>query len=497
MLAQKIILSYGSKLLIQFIQIATSIVVARIAGPTVLGTVAFGLAFVSIFKFIADLGMGSAHIKLISEGRDEAKCIGTFIRIKLFLTGIFFLTVLMVLITQKYIFNIEFESITHQYVIIIMLVSITISELFFIPKNTFIAKTEQAKQDIPDFTRSLIYQILRVIIVLLGYKAVALAFGNLISTISVIPVFIYLFKDYPIGRLDHGLTRQYFKIALPLIAVMIAQTAIYWSDKVILQYLTNSEQVGYYTAGCRIGGFVKMIGGSAGLLFFPIFSEAVAIKKYDEINVIINKFERFSYIYILPFVFFAVICSDLIVKVLLGNEYLPSIPILSIITIATYISVMYMPYGNVLSGIGLFKLLAKLYILEAVFFIIICFIFVSPNLLNLKGVGIASSIMLSDVLLGSLFVSYSRRNLKELKVRQNYKLLIYGISYSILAFFIYRSLANTFILKLVYIFIYFGAFWALLILFKLVTKNDLKLLTNLFDLAKMKTYIKSEIINRE
>lgn len=497
MLAQKLVLSYGSRILIQFIQIAASIVVARIAGPTVLGTVAFGLAFVSIFKFIADLGMGSAHIKLISEGRDEAKCIGTFIRIKIFLTGIFFLTVLMVFIAQKYIFNIEFESITHQYVIIIMLVSITISELFFIPKNTFTAKTEQAKKVIPDFIRTIIYQILRIVIVLLGYKAVALAFGNLISTILVIPVFIYLFKDYSIGKFDHGLARQYLRIALPLIAIMFAQTVVYWSDKVILQYLTNSEQVGYYTAGYRIGGFVKMVGGSVGILFFPIFSKAIANKKYDEINIIINKFERFSFIYILPFVFFAVICSDLIVKVLLGNEYLPTIPILSILTIATYLSVMYMPYGNVLSGMGLFKLSAKLYNLEAMFFIIICFIFVSPHLLNLKGVGIASAIMLSDVLIGSLFISFAKRNLKELNVLPNYKLLIYGISYSLVAYFVYRSLVDMFLLKLIYIFIYFGAFWVLLVLFNLATRKDLKLLTNLIDLAKMKTYIKSEIINRE
>ena len=87
MLAQKLILSYSTKIVIQFIQIAVTIVVARVAGPTVLGTVAFGWAFVSLFHFIADLGIGTAHIKLLSEGKDQASCIGTFARIKLFLIG--------------------------------------------------------------------------------------------------------------------------------------------------------------------------------------------------------------------------------------------------------------------------------------------------------------------------------------------------------------------------------------------------------------------------
>ena len=83
MLAQKLILSYSSKIVIQFIQIVASIVVARIAGPTVLGTVAFGLAFVSIFAFIADLGIGSAHMKLVSEGQDVGSCISTYSFLKM------------------------------------------------------------------------------------------------------------------------------------------------------------------------------------------------------------------------------------------------------------------------------------------------------------------------------------------------------------------------------------------------------------------------------
>ena len=51
MLAQKLILSYFSKIILQFVQIAVSIVIARIAGPTVFGTIAFGLAYVSMFQF--------------------------------------------------------------------------------------------------------------------------------------------------------------------------------------------------------------------------------------------------------------------------------------------------------------------------------------------------------------------------------------------------------------------------------------------------------------
>jgi O-antigen/teichoic acid export membrane protein len=148
MLAQKLVLSYYSKIASQMIQIAVSIVVARVAGPTVLGTVAFGLAFANMFKFLADLGIGTAHIKLISGGRDEAACIGTFARMKLFLIGVFFMVVLSIFLIQKHILHHNFESIIHERVILISLISLTIQFIFFIPRTTFAAKTEQAKQDL-------------------------------------------------------------------------------------------------------------------------------------------------------------------------------------------------------------------------------------------------------------------------------------------------------------------------------------------------------------
>ncbi len=87
MFKQKFILSYGSKMLMQFIAIASSIVVARVAEPTVIGTVAWSLAYVLMFVFIADLGPGTAYIKMISERQDVDKCLGTFSVIKRCATG--------------------------------------------------------------------------------------------------------------------------------------------------------------------------------------------------------------------------------------------------------------------------------------------------------------------------------------------------------------------------------------------------------------------------
>ncbi len=77
-----------------------------------------------------------------------------------------------------------------------------------IPKSTFTAKIEQAKIDIPDFTRVLMFQILRISVVLLGFGAIALAFSNLIASVLVIPFFFYLFRKYPFSGFDKQLAKN-------------------------------------------------------------------------------------------------------------------------------------------------------------------------------------------------------------------------------------------------------------------------------------------------
>ncbi|MCX6165087.1 MAG: oligosaccharide flippase family protein [Ignavibacteriae bacterium] len=199
MIAQKLILSYYTRIAIQVLQMLGMLIVARILGPNVLGTIAFGLAFVSMFLFVSDLGLSSAHIKLVSEGQDEARCNGTFIRLKSLLVVLYVVVVVAFYFIQKLIFGVTFESPDHDYVIFIYLVLTAVGQIYSIPASTFAAKTEQAKQDLPSFIQVIFYQVFRVIVAFLGYKAIAQSLSNLAAVLIVFPVYLYLFKGYPVG----------------------------------------------------------------------------------------------------------------------------------------------------------------------------------------------------------------------------------------------------------------------------------------------------------
>jgi len=494
-LAQKLILSYGSKIAIQFIQICASIVVARIAGPTVLGTVAFGLAFVSMFLFLADLGFGTAHIKMVSEGQDIAGCISTYSILKIATTVLFFVVVLCIFIIQKYVLNVRFESAAHEYVIIIMLLAVTTNELLRIPLATFAGKTEQAKQDIPDFVRTLVYQILRVVIVLLGYKAVALAFGRLVSTLFIIPFVLYLFRDYPKREFDRALAARYLKIALPVIVLGMSTKVLHFLDRVLLQYFTNSEQVGYYTAGFRIGELILLIASSVGMLFFPVFSKAISNGNLQYVKSTIEKFERFSFLFVMPAVIFLSLYSGVIIRLLLGSQYLPSIPIMAIINLAMFTMVLSMPYGNVLTGMGYFKLAAILSLINLFLFVGLVFLLSYPQILNLGAVGVAVTVFVSNFVIGFLFRIFAKRKCPILSYHESLKFFAFTVINFFSFLLIYEHFSNIYgsTFKIIFIPMYFGITYCALVILGMINREDLRYLKKLVDIKKLGRYVKGEL----
>ena len=498
MLKQKFILSYGSKMFMQFVTIAASIVVARVAGPTVMGTIAYAMAYVKMLGFIYDLGLGTAHIKLISEGRDEAKCNATFSVLKGYTTLFFLIVFFAMFLGQKFLLKTEFESEVHEYVIYIFLIISIVENLISVPVTTFAACIEQAKQDIPYMIRGLMFQFLRITIVLLGGRAIALAFGNLAATLMIVPVYLYLFKDYPFGKFDKKLAKEYIKIAAPILILGAATTLTNTVDKVMLQYFTNSEQVGYYTAGFRIGGFILLISRSMSMLFFPMFSKAVAQRDYNYIREKIEKFERFSFLFIMPVVILITLYSKDIILLLLGKQYLPSVGIMAVVTVALFMTVFNTPYGNLLNGFGRFKLTAKIAFINLIIYVLIIFVFLDKNLLNMGSIGVAWALLITNILLGVIYRFYAMKDVERLNNALAIKFIIYGIVSYLTAYYILNNYfdANNyirFLFVIVYASITFASFHAL----KWMHVDDWKAALKLLDVKAMKKYISGEMKNKK
>jgi len=495
MLTQKLILGYLTQLVIRLIMLIAGIVVARIAGPTVIGIVAFGMSFVSMFTFVAEPGIGNAHIKLVSEGRNLGDCIKTFAILKTILIAIFALAVLLYLFLGRLIFNIHFEGPQYFYVILIWLATILIGQFLYIPIDTFMAFTQQAKQDIPNLIQTIITQGLRIFVVFIYVSAISLSLANLIGAIIVVPFYLYLFRSYPIGNFNKDLTKDYIRITKPFFMLFLTYTFINYFDKVLLQNFSGSEQVGYYTAGFSIGVLIQTIGFSAGLLFFPTFSSAIAKKDYEYINRTIDKFERFAYLFIMPVVFFLMFYSKFIIKFLLGNKFLPSANVLFIILIGAFFLIINQHYRNLLEGAGFIKEVAYLSLLSLIFFVGLNFICVAPGFLNLKATGSAIAWAANYLFCGILYRTYVAKFIQKVTAWRNKKFWIYGIVNFVVSCYLFRlvQFVRNSAFEVLFAFGYFVATYFALYLTGLLRKDDLVLVRKIFDIRAISNYIKGEI----
>lgn len=490
MLGQKLVLNVGGKTFIQILSLSVGIVVARIVGPEVIGILAYSMAFVNMFSVITNMGLGLGYTKLVSEGQNEEECNGTFV----LLQGILILIYIPVTIgayLYKTDYIIEFNEGTILFLIFLCLNTIALT--LNIPRIVFAAKMEQAKQDVPSIIQSILGQIFRLTVVLFGYKAIALALSRLLALIAVLPIYLYLIKDIKIAKFNKKIAYRLFNISIPVLITAVTLSLMNTTDKVILEYFTNTKEVGIYSAGQSLIAFLMLINTSAAALFFPLFSKYYAKGELDNLNSTIRKFERFLFIFVMPVVFYITIFSDIIIAITIGEKFRATPPILSILTLMQFIGIIYLPYKLSIAGQGKFYFSALIFIIAFISYAISAYIFVSPHLLGLSGIGMAGSKLVSALIFAILFFAGSKKLNHNLKILSDLKILLTGIIISVAVYLIYTTLDFSVIVKLVLSFFYFIIYWGTLWLLKIMTRQDINKLIQVVKIKDMMQYIKLEL----
>jgi O-antigen/teichoic acid export membrane protein len=494
MLKQKLILSYSTKLFFQILQIITSILIARLAGPTVLGILSYGLSMASLLSFVADLGFGTAHIKLISEGKNESLCIGTFSVIKFILILLYILIFITIIVVHQSLGL--FESPIQKKVLIIFAINQILIEFSWIPMLTFNAKTEQAKQDIPELIRNFTNQTSRIFLVIAGFGAVALAYANLVSSILMLLVLFLFFIKYLVNlKYDKNLFKEYLKISVPVIIIGLSTKTYEYIDKILLQYFLGSEELGYYTAGYRIGSLILLLANTVGMLFMPLFSSAFTNNNKDYIIKIANKFIRFICIFILPLVGLISIISQDIITILLGKKYMSSISIMIIINFATFIKVLYSPFSTILVGSGKFKLSSYIYLINIVLFVCLGSVLANPKFADFGGFGMALAVLLSNIFLLFAFFYKAKQQLVHLSLNSTIIYLIVTVA-SYLIFHLFYSNIDGLIYKIIILILYMVVIYFLFFITGYMNKSDLFYLYEAINVNKVLKYIKQELFNK-
>jgi O-antigen/teichoic acid export membrane protein len=252
--------------------------------------------------------------------------------------------------------------------------------------------------------------------------------------------------------------------------------------------------VGFYTAGFKIGGFILLIGKSVRNLFFPLFSQAVAENKQGYIKDKIDKFERFSFLFVMPAIMLVIIFSEPFIMLLLGEEYGPSVMVMQLVTVAMFINVVNMPFESVVEGTGNFRTSAILKVSNLLLFVALIFVFLSPLFLDMESGGVAAALLLSTVALAGMYRYYAQKFCPELSHRKAIRFSVFGLLFFSLFYLAYQWLfEGNWWLRGLFVLLFTASIYGLFTSFRWMNKKDWRSLTSLVDVRSMKNYISKEI----
>lgn len=345
-------------------------------GRDVLGEWGYAMGIVGLFVIISELGFSQAHVKKISEGRDPAVCLGTYLAVKVGLTLLMLLLTGAYLFVQVVVLDKPFVSTTTGTVVIVLLYY-TFTSLRAIGGVTFDAKRETAKSQLVVVAEHFVRLPLTAVVTL-AFAASAFGTGPLASyyeanspelfrtiaangaeflaltytgaALASLLVAALLLRGERIARPDTGLLREYSRFAWPIFLGGILATLSGNVDKVALGFFWSETEVGNYTGVQRISSLINMVPTAVGILLFPTLSDLHSRNELDGVSKVTGQALRYISMLLFPVCVFTIAFAVPVIHVLLSDEFLAAAPTLALLTLYVLIFSLSYPYENLLFG---------------------------------------------------------------------------------------------------------------------------------------------------
>ena len=462
----------GKNALIQIISSALSAIItfftlsfsARIFGPEILGNLAYLLSLTGLIFAFSDLGFSRAHIHYTAHSKKLGQNLGTFLTLK----SILFITSGILAVGYYLLSN------APSYWFLFSL--IIVYEMLTRFSDSILITFEALQQSLPQNLIKLIAKLFRLAAILLMAKILVSNLGfsltYLAEAVALIVLSFWLLTRFKPLRFNRSLANKYLLYSLPFFAIIPLSYLQTNSLVLILRKFQPASEVGYYSAANQLVGFIKTLYAAVMIYFFPKISQfhqqnnPLAIKEY------IQSAFRYLLTWFTPLFMFVYWFRQEVVLLILGQDFLPSVPIFSVFLLGIYLLMIVAPFDQVLFATKNHRPLVLVNFISLILAVLFCW-FLSPRL------GAVGAVIASIVAWGVSGVWH----LILIKTRLKFKLLLNfpglilpAVCLTLLTQLIINYFHPVFVLKLLLsglaIIIYFISLSAL----KLITHQDVKYL---------------------
>lgn len=378
-----------------------------------IGQLTAAMGFLGILFFVTDLGMGQAHIKRVSEGRDPGDCFATFAVFKLVSTLLFVAVALGGMWVYAGLLGKPFETTTLP-ILLVVLVYYVAKSLQEVGQSSFDARLETARSQLTSFLDTLVRTVL-TIIAALGFAALVQRTGPLVGRVApegwagwvvenpglalavataaggvaaAVAALVMLFRALERGRFRWELLKDYASFALPLFLASAVGIIAQNVDAFTLGLFLDTHETGVFGGIRRI---VAVLGGFAlpvSTLLFPAMSAAAARADRESIQRTMDRSIRYLSMLIVPMCAFTAVFAEPIIRMFIGDAFVEGAPALAVFCLYTIVITVAMPHMNLVLALGRSDVAARVGLSTAIVIIVGNLVLV-PNDIQSLGIRLA------------------------------------------------------------------------------------------------------------
>ncbi|MEM0127468.1 MAG: oligosaccharide flippase family protein [Thermoplasmatales archaeon] len=416
----------------------TYFMIFRHAGVTAFGIFSFSLSFGLVFSFISDLGINTAHVRMIAAGRDRNEYNNALLFIKFILTAIYVSVILLSVFVWTSVLHHGFES-KYEYLSILVLIPYFVSLPYVQANRAFFTGTmEAAKMSLP----AIIESTVRLISILVFIRFNAFRIENLPEMALLIALsyslsyIAYAISGFAFGRPwnlkrpKKSTMKEYLRYSYPLMAVAVLAAIGANIAQIIIQFAVGSFDVGGYAGDLRIIAIVTSLTTSVTVLILPVLTSHSGNK--EEYGRTVELMMKYLVIFVTPITVFAIIFASPILN-LWSSQLIPFSFSLKILLLGSWFSTVSIPFWTHFNATGETKISGGLNIISYLVVIILDVVLIPKLLFGVRflGYGVSgaayASLASGIVLLASSFAMLKGR----IKIRIPFE-VIKGILISIL-----------------------------------------------------------------
>ena len=482
----------------------TFLIIFRYAGVEAYGIFSFALSFGLLFSFIGDLGLNTAHIKMISSGKNRAEYNSAFFLLKISMTLIYIGVMLLSLYIWKIVLHRGFET-RFELISILLLIPYFFSLPLIQGIRSFLTGTmEAAKLSIPSIVESLVRFLLIFIFFLVNIFHIrnSLEYSIYISIAYSASYMVYLAMNLYFGRPwkfkwpDFSIIMEYMKFSFPLLIATVVATISSNISQILIQTFFHAYELGGYSGDLKIVQIISTFAGSITIMILPMLAKDS--KDMNEYKGRVNYITKYLIMLLSPLIVFTIIFAAPILNLWTSQLISFQLP-LKVMLLSIFFSVVSTTFINHFNATSNTKVSSFINILNSVLIIVLDIIlipsqFFGIKLMNLGVMGAALAMLISSIItfLYSLFLIHNEIG-KFIDKNAVLPIAVSILPALPLIIFFYNSTRMS-ALYLAAIFVgYMFIYLILLRAFKVINRDELNDIINIINPKKLFSYIADEL----